>query len=183
MGITNMNLTEYANYKLRRYHEGDKGALGDLYEVIVKSLVLKSFKFNDVYVSKVGKADVYGKQSIEIGHNGKQWQFRKLRDQLRHPRKVIYGMITIDEFNEIVTLINADAIMQAQAIVMKNSAIFNTEMEYCETMDNLTRGKGLKTVLTKDRGELTMTIYNDSKRKAFLKALADGTLTRFEGRA
>lgn len=184
MSIPSMPIKEYASYKLRRYFEGDKGALGDFVEVVFDTIEYARFDYNHVHVGQLNKADKYSKGgSIEVGHNGKQWNLRKPYDRQRHPRRVVYGVLTLDETIEMVNAVIAGNLATAQAKFYTNFAIFNSEDEYMEIMDGLTRGKGIRVAHTADRGDLVMTIYNPSKHKAFLKALANGTLTRYKGRA
>lgn len=178
-----MTIKEYTEYKLHRFVEGDKGALGDLNEVCVKSMLYKNFTDELVYVSAQGKADFYSREgSYEIGHNGKSWFFRDEYNRKRYPRKVIYGMLSMSDFQAIAEAILNDNLQAAQVIVSCHTAIFNSEDEYIEAIENLTRGKGLKVVHTADRGDLTMTVYNESKYKAFTKAIEAGIFTKFEGR-
>lgn len=168
-------LIGYAAEKWHQYMNGDKGAFGDFFEILVRIALLASLRLvrpSMLHVADCMKADVVSKRfgRLEIGHNGKTLSFGTLDDFMAGPYdSIAYGMLSNQDKEEIVILCIHGEIEKALEYVKSYTCIWTDKYRFQEDMNGLSRGAGITL-----KGADVQVVYNDSKYKAFLAAIENG---------
>ena len=156
----------------------DFGAFGDLFELIIRLALVKNvnlINWRMLTVKAINESDIVSKRfgNIEVGHNGKTWTQATLYDYMEGDFcAVIYGVFSEEDKRDIFELCQAGQIVEAIEYACSYAVLWTDKYQYLNDMNNLTRGKGL----TVKSGNV-QTVYNESKRAAFIDAIESGKFT------
>lgn len=162
------------------YKDGDFGAFGDLYEVLVKCALVKNInliKSRQLTVRELDDFDVISKKygKIEIGHNGKTFNQGSAIDFLSGDYKaLIYGVFDDETKAQVYNACMQGDIKTAIAIIKAYSAIFADKYDFYK-LQSLRRGK----IITIKSGKI-MVQYNAQFYKMFIAALENDFIVSLE---
>lgn len=155
--------------------DNDKGAFGDLLEILVRCALVCKFAFvrpSMLYVKDAMHNDIVSKRFgvIECGHNGKTWTQATVFDFMAgNFDTVIYGMFDDIDKEQIYKLCEQSDIDGAIDYVKNYVCVWTDKKQFQSDIDGLTTGKGL----TIKAGKV-MTQYNAGKYNAFQQAIENG---------
>jgi len=155
--------------------DNDKGAFGDLLEVLVRCALVCKFAFirpSMLYVKDALHNDIISKRFgvIECGHNGKTWTQATVFDFMAgNFDTVVYGMFDDIDKENIYKLCEKFDIDGAINYVKNYVCVWTDKRQFQSDIDGLTSGKGL----TIKAGKV-MSQYNAGKYNAFQQAIENG---------
>lgn len=164
----------YIAWKFNSYYElNDTGAIGDAIETTVHLLAMRRFwrtNKKNLHVAAIGNTDVkINGVRFEVGHNAKLWNDATIEDAMAGPFDgVIYGMIDPDELDYIAEIMKDDFIKGISELASM-LYVFEDKSDYFDFMQNkLGRSATIKYRASIDA---IITVYNDSKHKAWIEAI------------
>lgn len=170
-------VTAYILWKFAMYTKlHDTGAIGDVVELIVHLVAAREqwrTQLKNLHVSALGRTDVQiGGVKYEVGHNAKVWADATIDDAMKGPFEgVIYGMISNEEMRQIATIMRMDFV-RGVTEVADLLYVFPNKADFLEVMQNqLGRSATLK--YRHDLNQI-ITVYNDSKTKAWINRMEGG---------
>lgn len=175
----------YINWKQRIFQKmNDLGAFGDSIETIVHLVACRKIwrtSRKNLHVSEISKTDVrINGIRYEVGHNGKTWNDSIPDDAMHGPFDgVIYGVFDAEETEIIINFFRAGKTLKGIKAVCDLLYVFPDKYAHQAFMDSLGRSA---TIQYKGHLDKYQTIYNDSKRNAFIKAVENSgylTLTKY----
>lgn len=155
----------------------DYGAFGDLFEILVRCALLKKItlvNWSALTVKDVKTTDIISKKygKIEVGHNGKSLTFGTLFDYMAGDYdSVIYGVFSDEDKKIVYALCKEKQYTKVIDYITSYSAYFSDKYDFQNTMDNLTRGKGITA-----KGSDVQVVFNPGKYNAFMLALDNGEI-------
>lgn len=140
----------------------DKGAFGDLYEILVRIALIKVLAFvrpSSLTVAQYGKIDINSKKFglLEIGNNGKTFTQGTIDDYMEGEyTSIIYGMFSDIDKRYIYELCMDERIEQAIEEIKKRSAYWQDKYQFQEDFNHLGyKGKEVKGITIKSGKVMT----------------------------
>lgn len=155
--------------------ENDKGAFGDLLEILVRCALvckLSLIRPSMLYVKDALHSDILSKKYgvIECGHNGKTWQEATVFDFMNGKfQTVVYGMFDNVDKEAVFNLCAKRDLGGAIEYIKNYVCIWTDKYDFLRDIDGLTSGKGI----TIKAGKV-MSQYNSGKYNAFQQAIENG---------
>lgn len=167
-------LQQYARFKKWAYEcLNDKGALADLFEVLIRIASKRNYNLvhiSDLHVKTANTHDIIlNGVPYEIGSNGKTWTQATMTDYMNGDfNGVIYGMYDKETMYDVISCINRGEIKNAVNTIASNCVIFENKYDFLNAIQTLTRGAGITYKATLG---IVQSVYNDSKLRAFINAI------------
>lgn len=151
-----VNLYEYiAMYahtkKMNKLQLNDKGFFGDLFEVLVRIIIIDNINLvraSALSVAEYKRIDIQSKKygKIEIGQNGKTWNEGLIDDYMfGNYDSVIYGMFSDIDIDLILTYCENKKLEEALKEVKKRTVYWQDKNEFMNDMNHLGHnGKEIK---------------------------------------
>ena len=158
-------------------NNSDFGAFADLTEILYRVSLVKNLYFirpGMLHVKAAFHADIVSKKygNIECGTNGKTWSEATFFDYMNgNFQTVIYGVFNDTDKENIFALVKNGEIEKAIEYVCNYSGIWSNKYEYLNTMQSLSRGKGITV-----KGGKVQCQFNDGKYDAFINGIENGVI-------
>lgn len=170
-----------AEHKERAYMEGDFGAFGDLFEILVRLAALPSLNLAHgahLYVKPQEMIDItiHGVR-FEVGHNGKTWTHATINDAMFGPFEgVIYGVFDNETAQDVFVMARQGRIEKAIDIISAYTGVWVDKNQFAEDMQNLyPRGKAFAIKSSK-----VMSQYNAGFARRFIMAIENDEIQTLE---
>lgn len=152
----------------------DLGAFGDSIETACHLINRREHwraSVKALHVSAIGATDIQiNGVKYEIGHNGKSFADSIEEDAMHGPFDgVIYGVFSEELKINICALFTGGKLNAALSLIAKNLYVFPDKYAFLSFMDSISAKSA--TIQWKEHIAMYQVIYNESKKRAFLKAI------------